>query len=64
MYIAPFHMLVYVPYCLCLYQHVAAIITVVIGKIIHGVVVLERSYYSGSGLQNGDGFFYIWGCCN
>ena len=36
MYIVPFHMHVYVPYCLCLYQHVAAIITVVIGKIIHG----------------------------
>ena len=29
--------------------NVAAMITVVIGKIIHGVVVLERSYYSKSG---------------
>ena len=30
-------------------SNVAAMITVVIGKIIHGVVVLERSYYSRSG---------------
>ena len=30
-------------------------IIVGIGKIIHGVVVLGRSYY---------GSFYIWGCCN
>ena len=30
-------------------------ITVVIGKIIHGVFVLGRSYYSGSGWYNDDG---------
>ena len=39
-------------------------ITVVIGKIIHGVFVLGRSYYSGSGWYNDDGSFYIWSCCN
>ena len=30
-------------------------ITVVIGKIFHGVFVLGRSYYSGSGWYNDDG---------
>ena len=39
-------------------------ITVVIGKLINGVVVLGRSYYSGSGWYNDDGSFYIWVCCN
>ena len=39
-------------------------ITVVIGTIIHGVIVLEWSYYSGSGWSNDDRFFYICGCCN
>ena len=39
-------------------------ITVVIGKIIHGVFVLGRSYYSGSGWYNDDGSFYIWSCSN
>ena len=39
-------------------------IRVVIGKLINGVVVLGRSYYSGSGWYNDDGSFYIWVCCN